>query len=223
MASHELNTPITGLFIYTQTLQKIFENKKDIESHTYISKMHDQLRRMKYLVNDFLDISRMRLGRIQFRKSEFDLYELAEEIIDALKYMSTKHKLILKGTKSQIIIGDRERIGQVLINIISNAIKYSPNSNKIIILILSNKKDVTVSVQDNGIGIAKNQQQKVFKRFYRIQDKPSASFPGMGIGLYLVSQIIHQHKGKIRVESKEGKGSTFYFSLPKKLNNEKNN
>src|SRR5258706_1494841 len=222
MASHELNTPITGLFIYTQTLQKIFENKKDLESHTYVSKMHDQLRRMKYLVNDFLDISRMRLGRIQFRNSEFDLYELAEEIIDALKYMSNKHKLILKGTKKQIITGDRERIGQVLINIISNAIKYSPNSKKVIVLITSTPKEVTVSVQDSGVGIPKKHQQKVFERFYRIQDTPTASFPGMGIGLYLVSQIIRQHKGKMRVESKEGKGSTFYFSLPRKLTHEKN-
>ncbi len=184
--------------------------------------MHDQLRRMKYLVNDFLDISRMRLGRIQFRNSEFDLYELAEEIIDALKYMSNKHKLILKGTKKQIITGDRERIGQVLINIISNAIKYSPNSKKVIVLITSTPKEVTVSVQDSGVGIPKKHQQKVFERFYRIQDTPTASFPGMGIGLYLVSQIIRQHKGKMRVESKEGKGSTFYFSLPRKLTHEKN-
>jgi signal transduction histidine kinase len=110
--------------------------------------------------------------------------------------------------------GDKDRIGQVLINFLTNAVKYSPESRNILVKTELNGNNVIVSVQDAGIGISKGDQQKIFERFYRVEGKNEKTFPGFGIGLFIAAEIIKKHNGTIGVDSQEGRGSTFYFSIP---------
>jgi len=214
MASHELNTPITGLSIYVQALGKLFEKRKDKEAVEYLAKMDTQIQRIRHVIRDLLDISRIRLGMLSFSYSKFSLNMLVKDIVEAVQYIARRHTIVIKGRARNMVVGDKDRIAQVLTNLLSNARKYSPAGKKIIVKINSHKKDIVVSVQDFGIGIGKKHQEKVFELFYRIEEYHGKTFPGMGIGLYLSFQIIEEHKGKMWFESRKGKGTTFYFSLP---------
>ena len=113
-------------------------------------------------------------------------------------------------------MGDRDRLNQVLINLISNAIKYSPQSNKIVVRTAKKKNEVVVSIQDFGIGIPKKDRPQIFERFYRVKNATGERFGGLGLGLYISSEIILKHGGRIGVRSEEGRGSTFFFTLPLK-------
>jgi signal transduction histidine kinase len=139
---------------------------------------------------------------------------LIEEEIEGLEIIYPNHKIAFENHASTIVFADRERIRQVLINLISNAIKYSPKNGNIIVKSVVEKQRILVSVKDEGIGIDKNYQRKIFERFYRVEGKSEKTFPGFGIGLFIASEIVKRHKGSIGVESKPGKGSRFYFSLP---------
>ena len=116
--------------------------------------------------------------------------------------------------KQREIVGDRERLGQVLSNLLSNAMKYSPRATRIVVRLIPTPDTLTVGVQDFGMGIPKAQQEKIFERFYRVNPDEGRTSPGLGIGLYIARQIIEHHGGKMWVESVEGQGSTFFFSLP---------
>ena len=124
------------------------------------------------------------------------------------------HHIVKELQPSGIIYGDRDRLGQVLTNFMTNAIKYSPKANKIIVKTVVDKSNVTLSVQDFGLGLTLEDQTKVFERFYRVSGLNQSTYPGLGLGLYIASEIIKRHKGSVWVESKKAKGSTFYFSLP---------
>jgi signal transduction histidine kinase len=119
-----------------------------------------------------------------------------------------------KDTLRTKIFADKERIGQVLVNLITNAIKYSPNANKVIITSKKTKEEILIGVQDFGMGIPKEQQTLVFERFFRSQGKKEKKIEGLGLGLYIAYEIVKEHQGKMWVESVVGKGSTFYFTLP---------
>lgn len=129
---------------------------------------------------------------------------------------SKKHHIILRGRVRRKIFGDPNRINQVLINLLTNAIKYSPSSDKVIVRVSLDTERLTVSVQDFGIGITPKEQEYLFTPFYRIKGSRGERFFGLGIGLNIAKQIVKQHDGEIWVESEKGKGSTFYFTLPLK-------
>ena len=132
----------------------------------------------------------------------------------AIRQIVTKsHKIIIEEKKDVLIFGDRERISQVFENLITNAIKFSKDADKIIITIDKDDNNLICSVQDFGIGIPKNQQAKVFERFYRVSGENISTYPGMGLGLYIVKDIIERHNGEIWVESKPGGGSIFNFKI----------
>jgi len=124
------------------------------------------------------------------------------------------HRLLFEGQTHAQVFGDKDRIGQVLINLLTNAIKYSPQAHKVIVHLSINQEQAIVSVQDFGIGIAQEYQQSIFDRFYQVADPEERTHPGLGIGLYISSEIIRRHRGKLRVESSKGEGSTFSFALP---------
>ena len=124
--------------------------------------------------------------------------------------------IIEEGKAGQKVRADRDRIGQVVINLLTNARKYSPKNSKIIVKVQKNGTHAIVSVQDFGIGIAKPHQGRIFERFYQVTDVAEKTYPGLGIGLYISSEIVRRHNGKIWVESQKGKGSTFSFSIPLK-------
>jgi signal transduction histidine kinase len=212
MASHELKTPVTSIKLYMQLLHRKFQKLKDVKSAESIAKMDGQVNKLINLINDLLDVSKVEEGKLQFNTTAFNLNDLVSEIVEEMQ-RTTKHKIVVVQENVEEVYGDRDRIGQVLTNFISNAIKYSPNAERLSVATTKNKKEAIVKVQDFGIGLSQKEKDKVFDRFYRAGERKD-SFPGLGLGLYISSEIIHRHKGRIWVESAKGKGSSFYFSLP---------
>lgn len=214
MASHELKTPVTSMKLYTQLLQKEFAAQGNTRAQTIFSKFNGQIDRLNGLISDLLDISRITAGKLAFREGMFDITAVVKEIVTSLAASEVHHTIQVKGQIKGLVYGDSDRIGQVFINLLTNAIKYSPDSKKIIVRLRKQKKTVVVSVQDFGIGISKEQRERIFDRFYQAANAHEGTYPGLGIGLYIASQIIKRHRGRISVESIEGKGSTFTFTLP---------
>lgn len=214
MVSHELKTPLTSVKMYIQLMQRKFENSRE---HTII-KMLDttdyQITKMTAMINGFLDISRLETGKIQINKEYFDLAKLLEEAEEESLSTIKSHVIIFSSAESIKINADRNKIGQVIHNLISNAVKYSPQGSSIFVSCTSDKKFVHVSVKDQGNGIKQEDQIHIFDRYYRVETKDMHLIAGFGIGLYLCSEIINHHKGTITVKSEVAKGSDFVFSLP---------
>ncbi len=215
IASHELRTPLTSIKAFIQILCRQFENKKQSSTYRYLEKTQQHIDRLTGLINDLLDVTRIQAGKLMLHKTEFDIDNLMTEVIEDNQAITTTHTILKKNTIHQKISADRNRLHQVLENLLMNAIKYSPQSNKVIVKTEVKRRNVIVSIQDFGLGIPKHQLSRVFERFFRGQGQTSDQFlSGVGLGLYISSEIIKRHKGQIGVESKVGKGSTFYFSLP---------
>ena len=214
IASHELKTPVTTLKAYGQVLQMVFQQKGDADSATALKKMDSQINKLTSLISNLLDATKIQSGKLMMKEEEYDLNELLNEIIDELQLTTPNHTMIKEIGKLKKICGDKERIGQVITNLITNAIKYSPQSDKIIIKTEISDESILFSIQDFGVGIANEKQDKVFEQFFRVSSEKEKTFPGLGLGLYISSEIIKRQNGKIWLESAEGKGSTFYFSIP---------
>lgn len=212
IASHELKTPVTSIKSFAQVLYMRFKKIGNEEAAQLIKKMDAQVDKLTKLIIDLLDVTKVQAGKIQFNEQRFIIDELVEETVEELQRTTEKHRILIKGSTKGEVYVDRERIGQVLTNLIANAIKYSPQSDKIIIHLSSNKQKITVCVEDFGVGIPKEVQEKVFERFFRVPGKDT--FPGLGLGLYISSEIVKRSGGEIWVESEEGKGSSFCFTLP---------
>ena len=214
MASHELKTPVTSLKGFTNLFQRRLAKHADEKTLHYLARMDAQLNKLTKLITDLLDVSRILTGKVIYREEPFDLDMLIKETVENLQAATSTHQLRLEGTTEAYIYGDRDRIGQVLINLITNAIKYSPRADTVVIHAARDSHTAHVSVQDFGIGIGEEHQPKIFERFYQVTDPEEKTYPGLGIGLYLSSEIIQRHEGAIWVESKKGKGTTFHFALP---------
>lgn len=214
IASHELKTPITSIRIYSEILQESLEESNDKNNASIIKKLNTQVDRLHQLVNDLLDTTRLVEGKIMLYPQQFDLHDLVEEKIEDIRQISKKHSFDAKCTGSVLITADRDRIGQVMTNLLSNAVKYSPNGGEIVISCERTETFAKITVKDNGIGISRDMLSKVFDRFFRVGGSVMNTYPGMGLGLYISAEIIHRHGGTISVESQEGKGSVFYFTLP---------
>jgi len=213
VASHELKTPLTSLKAFTQVLESRFKNSTDTSSHEIITKIDYQVNRIVSMINDMLDVSSLQAGGLNFSIAKFDLNDLVSEISQNLQQTTKKHRIVADLARIDTVPGDRERIGQVINNLIANAIKYSPNAGEINIASKIGEDVITVSVQDYGIGIPEAEQKSIFEKFYRVGNSQKA-FQGLGLGLFICCQIIEIHKGKIGVISNEGEGSIFWFSLP---------
>ena len=213
VASHELKTPLTSLKAYTQLLEMTIQEENIKDSKVYIKKTNTFINRLDELISDLLDVSKIQAGKLQYNMSKFNFDELVKESIDCIKQTHSSHKIILKGKAGRIINADKARLEQVFTNFLSNAIKYSPKSDKVNVDILADDNGITVAVKDYGIGISCEKIDHVFKRFYRVEGM-SHKFQGLGLGLYISTQIVERHGGRCWVDSEEGKGSTFWFSLP---------
>lgn len=216
IATHELKTPVTSLKAYAEVLEQKFRRSGDEESAQHLAKMNAQLDRLTSLIGDLLDATKIEGGKLQMQRDLFAFDDLVSEISEELQRTTDRHELIVRDDSRKKVLADRERIGQVLTNLISNAIKYSPHSKKIVITSKATLGEVLVSVRDSGVGIPKAKQEKVFERFYRVSGPDGNTYPGLGLGLYISSEIIKRHGGRIWVTSTPGKGSTFIFSLPVK-------
>lgn len=213
IASHELKTPLTSVKAYAQVLQSIFEDRRDEEAATMLGRMDKQINKLTGLITDLLDVTRIQSGKMQFTEELFDLSELTAGIVDELQLTTAKHAIKKELPATLMLYADRERIGQVVTNLVTNAIKYSPAGGEVQVSIQEKEEHLLLSVKDFGIGIPADRQSKVFEQFYRANNYRQA-ISGMGIGLYISAEIVHRSGGEISVNSKEGVGSTFYVQLP---------
>jgi signal transduction histidine kinase len=211
IASHELKTPITTIKAYAQiTLSMCKDEQRAIKSN--LAKIDQFTNKLTFLLNELLDVSKINSGKLTLSESKIDFQTFLSETLQAIQQITT-HQIILKRNDQAQITADPVRLEQVIANLISNAAKYSPGKNEIIVQSVKTENEVICSFTDFGIGIAAENLEKVFTRFFRA-DESSHRFSGMGIGLFISHQIITQHGGKMWAESEEDKGSTFYFSLP---------
>lgn len=212
MASHELKTPITSLRLYGELLS---EQLSDPEMKVYADRLIDQADKLAKLVTEMLDLSRIQLGKLTFRKRPFDLVAATRDLIKPLATGRDTHRVELElKTRTAPVRGDRERLRQVITNLIDNAIKYSPGKDQVIVTISREGQRVRLGVRDFGVGVDPAYKQRLFDRFYQATGSKESAFPGLGIGLYISKAIAEKHDGDIEVESELGKGATFSLILP---------
>jgi two-component system sensor histidine kinase VicK len=214
MVSHELKTPLTSMKGYIQILIQKLRSREEDFTLKVLEKTDHQVSKMVSMINGFLNISRLESGKIQINLQQFDMALLLQEAQDETLTTVASHSFIFKPAEPVMVHADRDKIGQVIHNLISNAVKYSPVNSTILINCHIVAESIVVSVSDQGIGIKPNDLAQIFERYYRVEDPKMSSISGFGIGLYLCAEIIERHHGKIWVESEYGKGSTFSFSLP---------
>ena len=214
IASHELKTPLTSLKAYAQLLK----TGKGITDPAFVAsigtRIEGQINKMTKLVYSFLDLSKIESNKTELRKELIDLNQIIADVASDYLFQEKNHPVTFEPEELPLISADRHKITQVIDNLISNAIKYSPQGGKVIVTAKLKDQELLVSVQDHGIGIDNHHTQKIFDRFYRIDDLQAKNASGFGIGLYLCADIIARHHGKIGLDSEPGVGSNFYFSLP---------
>lgn len=216
MANHELKTPVTTIKGYVQLLKKMRGDSDDKFLVNSLNTIENQVNKLNLLIGDLLDISRMESGILPLDQKDFSLVELVTETIEDIKASEDSHDIEFEMNYDEDIevFADKGRITQVLNNLLTNAIKYSPAANSVKVEIYLDKKCAVVSVEDFGIGMEKEELNRIFDRFYRVSGDDEETFPGFGIGLFIVKDILERHDGKIWVESTKDQGSIFFFSLP---------
>jgi PAS domain S-box-containing protein len=218
MVSHELKTPVTSIKGYVQLmLAMLAEDESAVAAFVKkpLQRIENQVERLGKLISDILDISRLEDGRLDMNKERFDLDELVKETVQDITFAVSTHTIIIKDSFSCIVFADKNRIGQVLINLINNAIKYSPGQNKIEVSLYDEHNGyATVCIKDFGKGIEEKEHKRIFERFYQTGGHQNQNYTGFGIGLFISAEIIHRHGGYMAVSSQVNKGSSFTFSLP---------
>ncbi|MFN8498413.1 MAG: PAS domain S-box protein [Anaerolineae bacterium] len=213
LASHELKTPITTLKTYTQALRRRFEGSGDDSTVRLVARMETQINRLVEVVQDLLDVSRIQDGKLTLNLAPFVMDDLVRELVAEMQPI-TAHELRVEADAGETILADRERIRQVLINLLFNAVTYSPKTEPILIRCWRDADGTHVSVVDHGIGIPQSEQTRIFDRFYQIDSSSGKTYPGLGLGLFISAEIMKRHRGQLSVESEVGRGSTFTLTLP---------
>ncbi len=214
MASHELRTPLTALKLQTSLLHRQLAKQGIPASVPALSRMETQLNTITRLVEELLDVSKIQAGRLEYLQETVDLDALLREIADTMQQSHPSHRILVQGAVRASLLGDRDRLGQVFTNLLENAIKYSPDVQTVEMDLSASPETVTIRVRDHGLGIPREQRDKIFERFYRAAGPRQRVIGGLGMGLYIVAEIIERHGGTITVESAVGKGSTFTVTLP---------
>ncbi|MDB5149447.1 MAG: yycG 1 [Mucilaginibacter sp.] len=214
MASHELKTPLTTLQAYVQMLTAKASKAGDTFAVGALNKAYIQVKKMSALINGFLSASSFEAGKIYLNEQPFEMNTLLKEIVEDMMLVTQSHDIVVTSDCNIVVHADRDKIGQVITNFLSNAIKYSPRGKNIKVSCKEIKGEVEVSITDEGLGIEPQDLEKLFDRYYRIESEQTQNISGFGLGLYLSAEIIQRHRGKVWVESEMEKGSTFYFSLP---------
>jgi len=211
IASHELKTPLASMKAYVQLLDRTLA--KDERVKGYLDRTLAQINKLNSLIVDLLDTSRIENGKLKFNESLFNFNKLLKESVEMISQIYPDFKISVTGESNVLIRGDETRLEQVILNYMTNAIKYSPDVRELELHSSVQDNFLIVSVKDFGIGIPKENQADVFRKFYRVEGS-AQRFQGLGVGLYICYEIIRRHHGKCWLESEVGKGSTFYFSLP---------
>jgi PAS domain S-box-containing protein len=211
LASHELKTPLTSINGYLQILGKRIADQKD---QLFLQKAQQQVGKLTSLVNDLLDVSKIEAGKLHFANENFSIRDVIQDAIDLISHANNNYQITLHTSDGDCLIkGDAHRIEQVVVNLLSNSIRYSPGRKQIEVYLSHTDKEVKVGIKDLGVGIASDKLVDIFSRYYRINEGNS-NISGLGIGLYLCYEIVTRHSGKIWAESEPNVGSTFWFTLP---------
>ena len=214
IASHELKTPLTSIKAYLQLLEAdLPDQNSNLAIFTKKANYYSNI--LNNLIADLLDVSKIQAGKLELNVNEFNFNDLIEESVLDFKFSYPGYNIEVNKKEDVTIKADKNRLEQVIQNLLSNAVKYSPDSNKIIMTAENLEKEVVLHVQDFGVGISKENKERVFDKYFRVSDN-SFEFSGLGVGLYIVSEIVKRHNGRIWVNSEVGKGTTFSFAIPKK-------
>jgi K+-sensing histidine kinase KdpD len=217
VAAHELRTPLTAMLGNAQLLQRRMlraDNREERDERT-IRVLVEQAQRLNNLIQTLLDVSRLELGQLTIKRMPFDLCALVRRIVDEAQIGLTRQTVQLTGCADPILInGDELRLEQVYLNLIQNAFKYSPPEAPVHVAAFRHNQEAVVTVTDHGVGIPESEQAHLFEAYYRGGNVHTQQASGLGIGLYVVNEIVSLYGGTVSVESTEGSGSTFTVSLP---------
>lgn len=213
IASHELKTPVTTIKGYVQMMSEDLSEDNSEDMPDQLKIIDRQVDKLIFLINDLLDVGKVDTGELQMSKAVFNLDELLLEVVDSIQHMAPDHQIELTGETSKTIYGDRLRIEQVIVNLITNAIKFSPGKDRVKVMVHIENGMVRISIQDFGIGIEQKKVNQIFQRFYRDEETSKWS-TGLGLGLFISAAIVKRHKGSIEVESVPDLGSVFHVLLP---------
>lgn len=217
LVSHELRTPLTSIKGFTEMVLDGDAGEINEEVEEFLTIVYSNAERLVALVNDLLDISRIESGRIQLKLETVDLDEIVQTVIATMQQkIKEKNQTLTVDIEPEavMVVGDRDKLVQVLTNYVSNAYKYSPEGAYIRIEITRQGDHAHVAVIDNGYGISPENQQQLFTKFYRVDNSMTREIGGTGLGLSIVKQIIELQSGEVGVESAQGEGSTFFFTVP---------
>jgi signal transduction histidine kinase/CHASE1-domain containing sensor protein len=214
VASHELKTPVTSIKAFAYVLSKHFNATDNQRAVRILERLNNQVDRLTFLVTSLLDISKIEAGKLMFHYSWFDYDELVKQTAQSFQLTASTHAITFASTVLTKVYGDKDRLEQVLINLIGNAVKYSPPGSEVMIRTNRVANTIQTFVTDFGIGIPPHEYDRIFERFYRVQEIETQTFSGLGLGLYISAQIIKRLGGTISLESKPGKGTTFCFTIP---------
>lgn len=217
VAAHELKTPVAIMKGYAQLLSRAAPGLTEPQ-RKMLDAMNRGADRIDRIIGDLLDISRLQLGHLELARERVDLPELVEEAVDRMAVMAPKHHIRVVRATPVVVQGDRDRLEDVIMQLLENAVKYSPGGGDVDVAVDVRHDEAVVSVTDYGVGIPKARQARIFERFYRAHTGTPHDYGGMGVGLYISREIIRGHGGRMWFESDEGHGSTFHFSLPVKRN-----
>ncbi len=215
IASHELRTPVTSIKGYTQLAKTLMRENDLNTTEQYLDVALDQIDRMSRLILELLDVSRIETGRLEIRREAIEWPVFVRDVVKRHQTAASDrefHVDIPDGLK--LVAGDRDRLEQVLGNLLENAIKYSPDGSEIRLRVREEGDRIVTSITDRGIGIPADEIALVFERFHRGRQVSATNYGGLGLGLYITKQIVERHSGSIWVESRPGQGTTFHFSLP---------
>ncbi|HUR81772.1 MAG TPA: ATP-binding protein [Thermoanaerobaculia bacterium] len=215
IASHELRTPVTSIKGYTQLAKMLIKEGDLTTSEEYLDIALDQIDRMSRLILELLDVSRIETGRLEIRREAIAWPQFVRDVVHRHHTaVSDRRFHVSVPDAGKVVTGDRDRLEQVLGNLLENAVKYSPDGSDVTVTVEDRGDALVTAVCDRGIGIPADELAQVFERFHRGRQVSSTNYGGLGLGLYITKQIIERHGGSIWVESKEGHGTTFFFSLP---------
>jgi PAS domain S-box-containing protein len=215
IASHELRTPVTSIKGYTQLAKMLIKEGDLTTSEEYLDIALDQIDRISRLILELLDVSRIETGRLEIRREQIQWSQFVRDVVHRHHTAVSDRRFHVDVPEDgKVVTGDRDRLEQVLGNLLENAVKYSPEGSEVFVTVDDRGETLVTSVCDRGIGIPADEIGQVFERFHRGRQVSSTNYGGLGLGLYITKQIIERHGGMIWVDSKEGAGTTFYFSLP---------
>lgn len=214
IASHEIRTPITIVKAYAQMLKSLQADCTD-RVNEIINKLNGQTTKLTYLANQLMDVSKVENGNLEYNYEQVGLNEFISEIVAMLKHVYPANDVVISLCDEVSVSLDKLRMEQVLSNLIGNASKYSMKNSVIHVYSYLDQDQVKIAIVDEGIGMSSENLERIFEKFYR-QQEVTRTHPGLGMGLYITSKIVSDHGGKIWAESTQGKGSTFYFTIPLK-------